>query len=199
MDEREEFHLLGTDYLINYVGIVSVAHVHEVLVSCYERLLAQLSLQIYSQSFYSIAHRVRGLNSWQVLEEFWRNAHFWRLLSIWITFLRIVLAITVIVGHALVVAQTTPGLRLTSISIATYLSKLSVLTLSRARGTIGRLFIALTCLNNAATVCLVALRRARHDLALQIFVVVLLRFLVRIRCGLIILPLLEIITMLHSG
>ena len=129
MNEREELHLLRTDYLINYVGIVAIAHVHEMLVSCYEGLLAQLSLQIHSERFYSIAHGVRGLNSWQILQEFWRHTHFWRLLSIWIAFLRIVLAVTVIVGDALIVAQTAPCLRLTSISVATYLSKLIALTL----------------------------------------------------------------------
>ena len=130
MNERQEFHLLRPDYLINYARIVRIAHVHEVLIRCYERLFAQLSLQIDTQSLYSIAHGIGGLNSRKILQEFWRHTHFWWLLSIWIIFLGIFLAITVIVGHAFIVAQTAAGLRLTSISIAAYLSKLIVLALS---------------------------------------------------------------------
>lgn len=40
MNQGEELHLFGTNYLIDYVWIVPIVHIHEVLVSCYERLLS---------------------------------------------------------------------------------------------------------------------------------------------------------------
>lgn len=58
VNERKELHLLGSDYLVDYVRIVAVAHVHEVLIGCYEWLLAQLRLQVYTESFNSVAHRI---------------------------------------------------------------------------------------------------------------------------------------------
>lgn len=130
MNQWEEFHLLRSDYLINYIRIVLVTHVHEVLVRCYEWFVTQLCLQIYTESFYSIAHGVGSLNSWKILQEFRGNSHFWWLLSVWIVLLRILLAITVVICHALVVAQTASCLRLASISVATNLPELSVLPLS---------------------------------------------------------------------
>jgi len=176
-----------------------------VLVRCYEWFVTQLSLQIYTESFYSIAHWIGSLNSWKILQEFRGNSHLWRLLSIWIILLGILLAITVVICNALVVAQTASSLRLASISIATNLSKLIALPLSWAWAAVSRFFTSLTRLDHTSTVCLVTLRRSRHYLAFQILIVMLLRFLVCCCSWLLIiiititiLTLLKVISMLHS-
>ena len=56
VDQRQELHLLRANYLIDYFGVFSVAHVDEVLVRCYEWLLAQLRLQVNSKGLDSVAH-----------------------------------------------------------------------------------------------------------------------------------------------
>ena len=56
MNQRKELHLLGPDNLIDYVWIVPIVHIHEVLVSCYERLLSQLCFQVDSQGLNPVAH-----------------------------------------------------------------------------------------------------------------------------------------------
>lgn len=201
MDQWEELHFFRPNDLVDYVWVVSIAHVHKVLVRSNERLLTQLSLQVDPESLYSVAHRVRGLHARQILQELGRDPHLWWLGSV--VLLRVLVALAVVICHALIVAQSTPGLRLVSVAVAANTAELAVLSLSGTGAAVDCLLGALARLDHAATVGVVALGRQGHYLALQVLIVVLLRFLVG-SCAAtaarrkIVLSLLEIVPMLHS-
>jgi hypothetical protein len=82
MDQRHKLHFLLSDNAFDHVAVVVIIilDVSEVLVSSYKHLVTELSLEIHTQSLYSVAHRIRGLNSRKILQEFWVNSHVWRLL-----------------------------------------------------------------------------------------------------------------------
>jgi hypothetical protein len=57
MDERHKLHFLLPDDAFNDVAIVVIVlEVSEVLVSSYKYLVTKLSLEIHTQSLYSVAH-----------------------------------------------------------------------------------------------------------------------------------------------
>jgi hypothetical protein len=76
MDQRNELHFLCSHNSFNHVGVVViVVQVRQMLVGSDEGVVTKLGLKIDSQCFDSVAHRIRCLHAWQVLQEFWVNSH----------------------------------------------------------------------------------------------------------------------------
>ena len=174
MDEGEELHFLGPYDLIDYVRVITVTHVYEVLVRRNEWLLSQLRLKVNSKCFNSVTHRIRGLYTRKILQELRGHPHFWWLWAI--VFLRVLVALTVVISYTFIVAQATACLCLIRVTVASDPAELVVcwLGLGRASAAINRLLITLACLNDATAVCIITLRGQRYNLAFQILVIVLL-------------------------
>ena len=194
MDKWQEFLFLGSNDLVNHISIIIIIHICEVLISCNEWLLTQLSFQVNSKSFDSVRHRVGCLHARKILQKFWGNTHFRWLLSIWVIFFGRIISISVIVSHSFIITKPTSHLIAASVSVASYL-KLGVWT--RAS-----FLIAYTRLNNTGIVSIVG--RAHSSLvrylSLDILVVVLLSICI-IRCAFRLFSILsrfEIVYMLHS-
>lgn len=155
MDQREELHFLWPNDLVNYVRVVAITHVDKVLVRRDERLLAQLRLEVNPQRLDPVPHGVGGLHARQILQELRGDAHLWRFRAV--VLLRVLVALTVVVGDAFVVAQATAGLGLIGVPVAADATKLTILRLSRASAAIDALLAALAGLDHAAAVRIVAL------------------------------------------
>lgn len=78
VNERHELYLLLSYDSLNHVIVIIVLKIDKVLVSTDKDVVTQLGFKVKSQSFNSVGHRVRSLDSWQVLQELWIHSHFLR-------------------------------------------------------------------------------------------------------------------------
>ena len=76
------------------------------LIGCDESIIAKLGLQVHTKRFNTVAHTIRGLNSWQVLQKLWVYSHIrWLLVEVVFVWRGVVVIFFVSFDHALVVAQ----------------------------------------------------------------------------------------------
>ena len=83
MNEWHKFHLFRADNSFDYVIVIVILEVSQMLISSDKCVVTQLGLKIYTKCLNTISHTVRSLHPWQVLQELRVHSHIrWLLMQL---------------------------------------------------------------------------------------------------------------------